>query len=253
MQIKKVCEITGLTARTVRFYIEEGLISPSQKRQFSGRNNIDFNENDCNELKEITLLRQAYFSLSEIKALRKDKSKTFEYAVRCKRCMEKEIKENTQRLLALGNIDESLTYDEFLKRLQGAGVEDNEDKKNIKAHLPKIAYYICLAACFVVFSYFNLLFIGLSSPTGQLSAFTVIASVILFLSSAACVLCVIKPKLGFVYIVFELMIVAFVAYYGEKVIEGMGILIAAMLTGIIINTGFYILYIYKANALMERK
>lgn len=253
MQIKEVCEITGLTARTIRFYIEEGLISPNQKRKYNGRRNISFDKSDCKDLKEITLLRQASFSLSEIKELRKDKSKTFEYAVRCKRYYENEIKKGTKRVAALGHIDESITYDEFMRRLGATGIKTDEGKVNIKSYLPKLAYYICLATCFVAFSYFNLLFIGLSSPTGQFTVYTTIASVILFLSVLACILSFIKPKFGFIYILFELMVAAFIAYYGEIAIEGVGILLGFMLTAVIVNAAFYIFYIFKMNLLMNKK
>ena len=38
MKIKTVCEKTGLTDRTIRYYIEEGLVSPSYTENYLGLN-----------------------------------------------------------------------------------------------------------------------------------------------------------------------------------------------------------------------
>ena len=46
MKIKAVCEQTGLTDRTIRYYIEEGLISPFYTENYLGRKNFDFSEAD---------------------------------------------------------------------------------------------------------------------------------------------------------------------------------------------------------------
>jgi len=42
MKIKAVCERTGLTDRTIRYYIEEGLLSPSFNENYIGRKSFDF-------------------------------------------------------------------------------------------------------------------------------------------------------------------------------------------------------------------
>ncbi len=46
MKIKAVCEAAGLTDRTVRFYIEEELISPVYTENYLGRKTFDFSELD---------------------------------------------------------------------------------------------------------------------------------------------------------------------------------------------------------------
>jgi DNA-binding transcriptional MerR regulator len=42
MKIKAVCERTELTDRTIRYYIEEGLISPAFTENYLGRKSFDF-------------------------------------------------------------------------------------------------------------------------------------------------------------------------------------------------------------------
>ena len=42
MKIKTVCELTGLSDRTIRYYIEEKLISPSHTENYLGRKKYSF-------------------------------------------------------------------------------------------------------------------------------------------------------------------------------------------------------------------
>lgn len=69
MKIKEICRGTGLTDRTVRYYIEEGLISPFYTENYLGRKSFDFSEEDLTRLTEIATLRAFGFSVEEIKAL----------------------------------------------------------------------------------------------------------------------------------------------------------------------------------------
>ena len=67
MRIKAVCEATGLSDRAVRYYIDEGLISPVYSENYTGRRNFDFSEADVSALNDIALLRKYGFSVSEIR------------------------------------------------------------------------------------------------------------------------------------------------------------------------------------------
>ena len=69
MKIKEVIEKTELTDRAIRLYMENGLIDPYCKEAYNGRKNIDFSEEDVEQLKNIALLRKAGFSIAEIKEL----------------------------------------------------------------------------------------------------------------------------------------------------------------------------------------
>lgn len=65
MQMKEVCRRTGLTERTVRFYIEKGLLSPGKSWR-NGREYLDFSEGDIRALERIAALRRCFFTLEQI-------------------------------------------------------------------------------------------------------------------------------------------------------------------------------------------
>lgn len=69
MKIKEIMEQTGLTDRAVRLYIENGLVTPENRKSYTGRNNYVFTEKDAKALGQIALLRKADFSIEQIKAL----------------------------------------------------------------------------------------------------------------------------------------------------------------------------------------
>ena len=65
MKIAEVCERTGLTKRTVRFYIEKGLISPETESR-NGRELREFSEEDIKLLKAVSALRRLNISVEDI-------------------------------------------------------------------------------------------------------------------------------------------------------------------------------------------
>lgn len=69
MKIKAVCEATGLTDRTIRYYIEEELISPAFTENYLGRKLFDFSESTVSTLNDIAVLRKFGFSIQEIKEM----------------------------------------------------------------------------------------------------------------------------------------------------------------------------------------
>ena len=71
MKMKEVCARTGLTERAVRFYVQEGLVSPASQRR-GGRTWLDFNEADVARLKAVAALRKAGFTLEEIRSMGTD-------------------------------------------------------------------------------------------------------------------------------------------------------------------------------------
>lgn len=72
MKMKEAITATGLTDRAIRLYIENGLVSPSCNESYAGRKNLDFTEENIQELCNIAILRKAGFSINEIKQLRLD-------------------------------------------------------------------------------------------------------------------------------------------------------------------------------------
>ena len=71
MKMKEVCARTGLTERAVRFYVQEGLVSPASQRR-GGRTWLDFDEADVARLKAVAALRKAGFTLEEIRGMGTD-------------------------------------------------------------------------------------------------------------------------------------------------------------------------------------
>ena len=71
MKIKQVCALTGLTARTVRFYCERGLIHPTSY-ELNDRNYYEYSQDDVRILRRVGTLRRAEFSLEEISCMMQD-------------------------------------------------------------------------------------------------------------------------------------------------------------------------------------
>ncbi|MBQ8731214.1 MAG: MerR family transcriptional regulator [Oscillospiraceae bacterium] len=78
MKIKAVCELTELSDRTIRYYIEEQLIYPTYTENYLGRKSFDFSQEDIDLLKNISILRRFDFTIEEIRGILNDaeKSKT---------------------------------------------------------------------------------------------------------------------------------------------------------------------------------
>ncbi len=69
-RMKEACTRTGLTERTIRFYIEKGLLNPQQE-EMNGRVLTFFGEEDLARLEEVSLLRKAGFSIDSIATMTK--------------------------------------------------------------------------------------------------------------------------------------------------------------------------------------
>lgn len=71
MKILEACRQTGLTERTIRFYIEKGLLHP-ESSEMNGRVYYTFNKEDISRLGVIAALRKAGFALDDVAAMRRD-------------------------------------------------------------------------------------------------------------------------------------------------------------------------------------
>lgn len=69
LKIKEVCEKTGLSDKTIRYYIRSGLIFPKYNENYTGRKNFDFSEKDIERLNQVVILRKYNFSINSIKAI----------------------------------------------------------------------------------------------------------------------------------------------------------------------------------------
>ena len=71
MTIKEVCDRTGLSRKTIRLYLEKGLVSPSSEHR-NGRTFRTWSEADVRQLEMIASLRRAWFTMEEIRRMQKN-------------------------------------------------------------------------------------------------------------------------------------------------------------------------------------
>lgn len=71
MKMKQVCQLTGLTERTVRFYVEKELCFP-KTHWTDQRKYYDFSQENVEELCQTAALRKAYFSIQAIQIMRRN-------------------------------------------------------------------------------------------------------------------------------------------------------------------------------------
>lgn len=71
MKINEVRKLTGLTAKTIRFYEEKGLITPTSDER-DGKRWRDYSESDVTLLRTVSELRRALFPIGDIQAMFSD-------------------------------------------------------------------------------------------------------------------------------------------------------------------------------------
>ena len=67
-KMKEVCQLTGLTEKAIRVYMEQKLVEPKVEEGVH-RKAYFFDEKDIERLKDISALRSAGFSIAEIKQM----------------------------------------------------------------------------------------------------------------------------------------------------------------------------------------
>lgn len=110
MKIKAVCEATGLTDRTIRHYIEEGLIAPEYSENYLGRKTFQFSEEDAAQLRDIAVLRKYGFSIPEIKEMILHPERIMEITQALQIRKQTAINEEQGLLQALSRLDPEGTY-----------------------------------------------------------------------------------------------------------------------------------------------
>ena len=107
MKIKTVCEMTGLTDRTVRYYIEEQLISPDYTENYVGRKTFCFSDGDIAQLQNIAVLRKFGFTIGELREMLTDPHRILPLTKALQERKETTIAEETALLHALQRIKET--------------------------------------------------------------------------------------------------------------------------------------------------
>ncbi len=110
MKIKTVCQETGLSDRTIRYYIEEELISPHYTENYLGRKTFDFSPEDIRELQDIAILRKFGFSIEDIRRIKLNPWQSITIIAELRRQKQALIAENTQALDALCRLDGNKVY-----------------------------------------------------------------------------------------------------------------------------------------------
>lgn len=110
MKMKEICEKTGLTERAVRLYCERGLLSPATYTQ-NDREYLVFDERDEKALRCIATLREADFSLEEIRTMQNEPF-----------LIAKTVREHTEKL-----IGESAAKLELCQKLQAIEPQNLRD------------------------------------------------------------------------------------------------------------------------------
>ncbi len=104
MKMKEVCKRTGLTERTIRYYVEEGLIEPHTTVS-GGREYRDYSEKDVQDLHAIAGLRKLFFTIDEIKDMRREPEKIGEVLAAYKLKLASDAKAKAAIVAALDEID----------------------------------------------------------------------------------------------------------------------------------------------------
>lgn len=110
MKIKAVCDATGLTDRTIRYYIAEALISPAFTENYLGRKTFDFSEGDIQQLRDIAVLRKFGFSIPEIKEMLLHPERIVQIVRELQARKQALIDEESSLLLTLSRLDAGASY-----------------------------------------------------------------------------------------------------------------------------------------------
>ena len=132
MQMKEICEKTGLTDRAVRLYIESGLLSPAIESNYAGRRSIRFSEEDVEILTAIASLRKAEFSLSDILQMQSDPEQIPAVIAEHRRRLQEDVEKKQRTLRMLEELDctAPMRYTDVASHLCTANAPDSIPKED---------------------------------------------------------------------------------------------------------------------------
>ncbi len=110
MKIKAVSELTGLTTRTIRVYIDEQLIAPEFTENYLGRRSFEFSQSDIAALQNIATLRKYGFSIDEIRNILLDSQTSIAIIENVKQRTQNQADEYHERLKALSRVEAQKVY-----------------------------------------------------------------------------------------------------------------------------------------------
>ena len=120
MKIKQVCEQTGLTDRAIRYYIDEGLLSPAYTENYVGRRAYDFTEADVTALNHVATLRKFGFTVEEIRRILVDPQESIAVLAEVRARKEETLRQEGANLDALSRLEAEKVYTvaELAERLE---------------------------------------------------------------------------------------------------------------------------------------
>lgn len=105
MRLGDVVKLTGLTKRTIYFYIEEHFLSPDVN---PSNGYYDFSVEDVERLKVLKQLRKADFSIKDIHAMLKHPATAYLYVQKQIETLKKERELLNQKIISLQNLHERM-------------------------------------------------------------------------------------------------------------------------------------------------
>ena len=132
MKLKELCERTGITKRNVHYYIKEGLLVP---RKELGNGYYEFSQEDCDRLLMIRSLRNAGFSILQIRSILSKPSTSGYYINLRLKELKSEIEHANSVITALSYIQERLPlhirYRKLEELVREAGIPLSEPRETI--------------------------------------------------------------------------------------------------------------------------
>lgn len=110
MKMKALCEITGLTRKTILYYEEQGFISPEKTRS-NGRDYRDYSDADAKKLLDVSTLRKCGFSIEEIKRMHMNPEDVQEIFLKLRNRLQQQKSELEEVLQKLDAISEQSICD----------------------------------------------------------------------------------------------------------------------------------------------
>ena len=110
MKIKQVCELTNLTDRAIRYYIEEGLVSPAYTENYMGRRAYDFTDEDVAALNHVATLRKFGFTVEEIRRILADPAESVAVVAEVRARKEETVRQESDNLAALTRLEAEKAY-----------------------------------------------------------------------------------------------------------------------------------------------
>ena len=134
MKIKAASELTGLTIRTIRVYIDEQLVAPKFTENYLGRRSFEFSQEDIVSLQNIATLRKYGFSIDEIRNILLDSQNSIAIIESVKQRTQNQMNEYGERLKALARVEEKKVYSvEELSEI----LLQSEEELELPVELPK--------------------------------------------------------------------------------------------------------------------